>query len=137
MKKLIMLLSFLMVTSLTMAQKGIEDTSEMCMPYSVAQKILLDLNDYDRVKQINALNEKEIKELNNKIIYQGKIIMTWEEKDSINGVIIKKTEEKVEIYKEENKTLAKENKRLKTKNTLFTIISGAIIAPLTYLSVFK
>jgi hypothetical protein len=126
-----------MVTSLTMAQKGIEDTSEMCMPYSVAQKILLDLNDYDRVKQINALNEKEIKELNNKIIYQEKIIMTWEEKDSINGVIIAKTEEKVEIYKEENKTLAKENKRLKTKNTLFTIISGAIIAPLTYLSVFK
>lgn len=137
MKKLIMLFSFLMVTSLTMAQKGIEDTSEMCMPYSVAQKILLDLNDYDRVKQINALNEKEIKELNNKIIYQEKIIMTWEEKDSINGVIITKTEEKVEIYKEENKTLAKENKRLKTKNTLFTIISGAIIAPLTYLSVFK
>lgn len=137
MKKLIMLFSFLMVTSLTMAQKGIEDTSEMCMPYSVAQKILLDLNDYDRVKQINALNEKEIKELNNKIVYQGKIIMTWEEKDSINGVIIAKTEEKVEIYKEENKTLAKENKRLKTKNTLFTIISGAIIAPLTYLSVFK
>lgn len=137
MKKLIMLFSFLMVTSLTMAQKGIEDTSEMCMPYSVAQKILLDLNDYDRVKQINILNEKEIKELNNKIIYQEKIIMTWEEKDSINGVIITKTEEKVEIYKEENKTLAKENKRLKTKNTLFTIISGAIIAPLTYLSVFK
>ena len=132
-----MLFSFLMVTSLTMAQKGIEDTSEMCMPYSVAQKILLDLNDYDRVKQINALNEKEIKELNNKIIYQEKIIMTWEEKDSINGVIITKTEEKVEIYKEENKTLAKDNKRLKTKNTLFTIISGAIIAPLTYLSVFK
>ena len=132
-----MLFSFLMVTSLTMAQKGIEDTSEMCMPYSVAQKILLDLNDYDRVKQINALNEKEIKELNNKIIYQEKIIMTWEKKDSINGVIIAKTEEKVEIYKEENKTLAKENKRLKTKNTLFTIISGAIIAPLTYLSVFK
>lgn len=132
-----MLFSFLMVTSLTMAQKGIEDTSEMCMPYSVAQKILLDLNDYDRVKQINALNEKEIKELNNKIIYQEKIIMTWEEKDSINGVIIAKTEEKVEIYKEENKTLAKDNKRLKTKNTLFTIISGAIIAPLTYLSVFK
>jgi hypothetical protein len=63
--------------------------------------------------------------------------MTWEEKDSINGIIITKTEEKVEIYKEENKTLAKENKRLKTKNTLFTIISGAIIAPLTYLSVFK
>jgi hypothetical protein len=120
-----------------MAQKGIEDTSEMCMPYSVAQKILLDLNDYDRVKQVNVLNEKEIKELYTKILFQEKIIMTWEEKDSVSNVIIAKTEEKVEIYKEENKNLAKENKRLKTKNTLFTIISGAIIAPLTYLSVFK
>lgn len=137
MKKFIMLFSFLMITSITMGQKNIKDTSEICIPYSVAQKILLDLNDYDRIKQINSLNEKEIKELNNKIIYQGTIIMTWEEKDSINSVIISKTEEKVEIYKEENKTLAKENKRLKTKNTLFTIISGAIIAPLTYLSVFK
>ena len=137
MKKLIMLFSFLLVSSLTMAQRGIEDTSEMCMPYSVAQKILLDLNDYDRVKQVNVLNEKEIKELYTKILFQEKIIMTWEEKDSVSNVIIAKTEEKVEIYKEENKTLAKENKRLKTKNTLFTIISGAIIAPLTYLSVFK
>jgi hypothetical protein len=137
MKKLIMLFSFLLVSSLTMAQRGIEDTSEMCMPYSVAQKILLDLNDYDRVKQVNVLNEKEIKELYTKILFQDKIIMTWEEKDSVSNVIIAKTEEKVEIYKEENKTLAKENKRLKTKNTLFTIISGAIIAPLTYLSVFK
>lgn len=132
-----MLFSFLLVSSLTMAQRGIEDTSEMCMPYSVAQKILLDLNDYDRVKQVNVLNEKEIKELYTKILFQDKIIMTWEEKDSVSNVIIAKTEEKVEIYKEENKTLAKENKRLKTKNTLFTIISGAIIAPLTYLSVFK
>jgi hypothetical protein len=43
----------------------------------------------------------------------------------------------VKIYKEENENLNKEMKRLKTKNTLFNIISGAIIAPLTYLAVFK
>ena len=126
-----------MVSSLTMSQKNVVDTSEMCIPYSVAQKILLDLSDYDRIKEIKVLNEKEIKELNNKIQYQEKIIIIWEEKDSTNNIIIKKTEEKFEIYKEENKSLSKENKRLKTKNTLFSIISGAIIAPLTYLVLFK
>ena len=33
--------------------------------------------------------------------------------------------------------LKKENKRLKTKNSLFNIISGIIIAPLTYYAIFK
>lgn len=137
MKKIVILFFFLMVSSLTMSQKNVVDTSEMCIPYSVAQKILLDLSDYDRIKEIKILNEKEIKELNSKIQYQEKIIIIWEEKDSTNNVIIKKTEEKFEIYKEENKSLSKENKRLKTKNTLFSIISGVIIAPLTYLVLFK
>lgn len=137
MKKLVILFFFLMVSSLTMSQKNVVDTSEMCIPYSVVQKILIDLSDYDRIKEIKVLNEKEIKELNSKIQYQEKIINIWEEKDSTNNIIIKKTEEKFEIYKEENKSLSKENKRLKTKNTLFSIISGVIIAPLTYLVLFK
>ena len=137
MKKLVILFFFLMVSSLTMSQKNVVDTSEMCIPYSVVQKILIDLIDYDRIKEIKVLNEKEIKELNSKIQYQEKVINIWEEKDSTNNIIIKKTEEKFEIYKEENKSLSKENKRLKTKNTLFSIISGVIIAPLTYLVLFK
>ena len=55
----------------------------------------------------------------------------------MSGQIILQTEEKVKIYKEENKRLNKEYKRLKTKNTLFNIISGVIIAPLTYLLIIK
>jgi len=121
----------------TNAQKPNIDTSEMCLPFSVAQKILLDLNDYDRLKEIDKLNQKEIKELNNKIILLDKTIKTYVEKDSLSGQIISKTEEKVEIYKSENQRLADDNRRLKTKNTLFNIISGAIIAPLTYLLIIK
>ena len=119
------------------AQKPTIDTSEMCIPFSVAQKILLDLNDYDRLKEIDKLNQKEIKELNNKIVLLDKTIKTYVEKDSLSTQIISKTEEKVEIYKTENQRLADDNKRLKTKNTIFNIISGAIIAPLTYLLIFK
>jgi hypothetical protein len=67
----------------------------------------------------------------------NKVNQTWVEKDSLSREIISETEEKVKIYKEENEQLRDENKRLKTKNTLFNIISGAIVAPLTYMVLFK
>lgn len=124
--------------SLTVSgQKGIKDTSEMTIPYSVAQKMLIDLNDYDRLKELTKLDKKEIVELNNKIELLNKVNQTWVEKDSLSREIISETEEKVKIYKEENEQLRDDNKRLKTKNTIFNIISGAIIAPLTYISLFK
>ena len=133
MKKLflIFVLSFLSLTVVG------QDTSEMCIPYSVAQKMLLELTDYDMLKELSKLDKKEITELNNKVILLEKVNSTWVEKDSLNNQIVAKTEEKVEIYKEENAGLRKENKRLKNKNTLITIISGAIIAPLTYITIFK
>ena len=113
MKKLIFIFSlfFISFTSVAQVKKPI-DTTQMCIPYDVAQKMLLDLNDYDRLKEISKLDKQEIKELNNKIVYLEKTNKTWEEKDSLNSVIIKETEQKVEIYKEENKNLNKEIKRL-------------------------
>jgi hypothetical protein len=113
------------------------DTTQMCIPYDVAQKMLLDLNDYDRLKEVSKLDKKEITELNNKIIFLDKVNKTWEEKDSLSLVIISETEEKVNIYKEENKNLSIENKKLKAKNTFFNILSGAIIVPLTYVILLK
>lgn len=132
---IVFVLSFFPLT--VSAQKGIKDTSEMSIPYSVAQKMLLDLNDYDRLKELSKLDKKEIVELNNKVELLNKVNQTWVEKDSLNKEIISETEEKVKIYKEENEQLRDENKRLKTKNTLFNIISGAIVAPLTYMVLFK
>lgn len=138
MKKLIFLISFVFVSFISEAQvKKPVDTTQMCIPYNVAQKMLLELNDYDRLKELSKLDKKEIVELNNKIVLLEKTNKTWVEKDSLSGQIILQTEEKVKIYKEENENLNKENKRLKTKNTLFNIISGVIIAPLTYIAVFK
>ena len=138
MKKLIFLISFVFVSFISEAQvKKPVDTTQMCIPYDVAQKMLLEINDYDRLKELSKLDKKEITELNNKIGLLEKTNNTWQVKDSLSGQIILQTEEKVKIYKEENENLNKELKRLKTKNTLFNIISGAIIAPLTYIAVFK
>ncbi len=138
MKKLIFLISFVFVSFITEAQvKKTIDTTQMCIPYDVAQKMLLDLNDYDRLKELSKLDKKEITELNNKVGLLEKTNNAWQVKDSLSGQIILQTEEKVKIYKEENENLNKEMKRLKTKNTLFNVISGLIIAPLTYYVVFK
>jgi len=138
MKKIIFLISFVFVSFISEAQaKKPVDTTQICIPYDVAQKMLLDLNDYDRLKELSKLDKKEITELNNKIGLLEKTNNTWEVKDSLSGQIILQTEEKVKIYKEENENLNKEVKKLKTKNTLFNIIAGAIIAPLTYIAVFK
>lgn len=138
MKKIIFLISFIFVTFIVGAQtKKPVDTTQICIPYDVAQKMLLDLNDYDRLKELSKLDKKEITELNKKIGLLEKTNESWEVKDSLSGQIILQTEEKVKIYKEENENLNKEMKRLKTKNTLFNIIAGAIIAPLTYIAVFK
>ena len=138
MKQIIFLISFVFVSFISEAQiKKSVDTIQMSIPYNIVQKILFDLNDYDKLKELSMLDKKEITELNNKIVLLEKTNKTWVEKDSLSGKIILQTEEKVKIYKEENKRLNKEYKRLKTKNTLFNIISGVIIAPLTYLLIIK
>lgn len=138
MKKIFLIVSLFFITFLSEAQviKPI-DTTQICIPYDVAQKMLLDLNEYDKLKELSKLDKKEIYELNNKITFLEKTNNTWQEKDSLSSKIISQTEEKVKIYKDENEDLKKENKRLKIKNGLYNIVSAVIIAPLTYLAIFK
>jgi vacuolar-type H+-ATPase subunit I/STV1 len=113
------------------------DTSEFCLPLNVMTQIMIDLNDLDRLKKITELQEKEIEELNNKVEVYEKIVETYELKDSLNNVIIDQVEQKVDIYKDENERLYKENKRLKRRNNILSIISTSVILPLTYIILFK
>ena len=63
---LIFVLSFLSLT--VVGQQNIKDTSEMCIPYSVAQKMLLELTDYDMLKELSKLDKKEITKINNNML---------------------------------------------------------------------
>lgn len=138
MKKIIFIIYFILIGFIAEAQvKKTTDTTQLCLPYSVAQKILLELNDYDKLKELSKLDKEEINELNNKINLLEKTNNAWSEKDSLSDRIIKSNEEKFNIVETENKDLRKEKKRLKTKNGLFNIISAAIIVPLTYLLIIK
>jgi DNA repair exonuclease SbcCD ATPase subunit len=109
----------------------------MSIPYDVAQKMLLDLNDYDRLKELSILDKEEIKQLNNKILFLEKTINTWEQKDTLNKEIISNVEQKFKIVNDQNEELRKEVKKLKVKNTLTQIISGALITTLTVFSIMK
>lgn len=118
-------------------KQSVIDTNQMCIPYSVAQKILLDLNDYDRLKEVVITYNNEIYELNNKILILKKENEVWKQQDKLNSDLIIEKDKAIVIYTSENEDLKKENKRLKTKNGLYNIISGLIIVPLTYIIVSK
>jgi DNA repair exonuclease SbcCD ATPase subunit len=99
--------------------------------------MLLDLNDYDRLKELSKLDKEEIKQLNNKISLLEKTINTWEQKDTLNKEIISNVEQKFKIVNDQNEELRKEVKKLKVKNTITQIISGALITTLTVFSIIK
>jgi hypothetical protein len=137
MKKNIIFLMILFVNFIIFSQKNNLDTSEMCIPYPVAKKILLDLNNYDKLQEVSKTHIDEIYQLNKKIEILNKENDSWQKEDVLNREIISEKNNAIKIYKEENTDLKEENKRLKTKNVLYNIISAVIIAPLTYLSLFK
>lgn len=138
MKKIILLLIFTSFVFIGISQKTKTiDTSELCIPYGVVQKILLDLNEYDKLKELSKLDKEEIKQLNNKIYFLDKTINTWKEKDSLSTQIVSKTEEKFKIISDQNDDLRKEIKKLKVKNTMTQIISGVLLTTLTIFSITK
>jgi len=138
MKNIFLLMFTLFVVNVSFAQqKPKTEPTEMSIPYDVAQKMLLDLNDYDRLKELSKLDKEEIKQLNNKILFLEKTINTWEQKDTLNKEIISNVEQKFKIVNDQNEELRKEVKKLKVKNTITQIISGALITTLTVFSIIK
>lgn len=138
MKNIFLLLFAIFVVNVSFAQqKPKTEPTEMSIPYDVAQKMLLDLNDYDRLKELSKLDKEEIKQLNNKILFLEKTINTWEQKDTLNKEIISNVEQKFKIVNDQNEELRKEVKKLKVKNTITQIVSGALITTLTVFSIMK
>ena len=138
MKKLFLLFFLLFIVNVSFSQqKPKTEPTEMCIPYDIAQKMLLDLNDYDRLTELSKLDKEEIKQLNNKVSYLEKSINTWEQKDSLNKEIVSNVQEKFKIVSDQNEDLRGEVKKLKAKNTFIQIIGGALLTTLTVFSIIK
>jgi len=137
MKNLITLLFLTMSFMFFSQKKPKTDSTEICFPYQVGQKILLDLNECDKNKNILLIFEKEIKLLNEKIKEKDGVIGDMNKTIQICDTIIKKNEEKFKIVDEENKNLRKDIGKLKLRNNISNIVSGVIIGGLTYIFIFK
>lgn len=95
------------------------------------------MNEYDKLKETIPTYQKEIIQLEKKTQLLIKENEGWKKEDELNRQIITELYKSIDIYKSDNENIKKENKRLKIKNGLFSIISGIIIVPLTYFAVFK
>lgn len=137
--KKILLITFLLFSFVGFGQmkQQKEDTTTICFPVNIGKQILLDLNELDRLKKQSVLDNKQIIELENKVTKEEGVIKFLEQKDSTSQIIIKDTEEKVKLLEDDNKDLRKDIKRIKTKNTIIEIVSGAVVGALTYILVFK
>jgi type II secretory pathway predicted ATPase ExeA len=133
---LFILFTFLTITLL--GQNVIQkDTTITCIPNNVARQILKDLNELDKLKKNEILYVDEINELSKKTVKQDSIISKLEEKDKLSSSIIKGTEEKVNLIEKDNENLRKEIKRINLKTNIIEIVSGAILATITYIQLFK
>jgi len=136
--KLNFFILFLMFFTFSFSQtNGCDDTTVICVPNNVAKEILIDLNRKDKYKEQIISYEKEILELNSKVIKLEKVNETWEENHIISTKLVKNTEEKVKLLEEDNKNLRGDISNLKTKNTIIEIVAGAIIGGLTYVILVK
>jgi len=137
MKKIIFIL-FLLFSNMMLSQNMVTiDTNVVCMPNEIARKILIDLNDLDRLKKNEVLFNNEISGLESKIKKQELIIVDLEKKDKESMVIIGANKEKYNLVEEDNKNLREEIHKLKTKTTIIEIVSAAFFATITYIQLFK
>ncbi len=129
------LLFFLLISTNFFSQKI--DSTQIYFPYTVGRQVLLDLNELDRTKELLISSKNEIIELEKKVLKQDNEIKYLELIDSTSQILIIKSDEKFKIVEKENKKLNDDMGKLKTKNTIIEVISGALVVAITYLSIFK
>ena len=131
MKKILLLLTFIFSSYLYSQKELNKDTTKICFPTDIGRQIVTDLNELDR------LTEKEITELETKIVKQDSIISKLQQKDINNELIVNGVEEKYELVEEDNKELRKDLKWAKIKTNIVEIVSGVLMATFVYIELFK
>ena len=137
MKKILLLLTFIFSSYLYSQKELNKDTTQICFPTDIGRQIVTDLNELDRLKENEKLTEKEITELETKIVKQDSIISKLQQKDINNELIVNGVEEKYELVEEDNKDLRKNLKWAKIKTNIIEIVSGVLMATFVYIELFK
>ena len=114
-----------------------KDTSMVCLPYSVAKQVALDLNKLDSIIEINNLTNEELKQTERKVIYKDSIITVMKEKEVNYETIITKEREKFKIVDDQNTNLRDELTKVRRRRTFLEIFGGAVICTLGGILILK
>ena len=141
MKKLMLLISFLILTWNTFSQTDttqpsqvIEtDTTQVCLPTPIARQVAKDLIRLDGCKEEVKLLESKIDKLKDVTKVKDIMIELHEDKNKNNEYIIRQIELQINQYEELTNDLNKEIKTQKSKTFLWKIGTFVGILTSTYL----
>jgi len=130
MKKLIMLVSFLMLSLSSFSQA---DTTKVLLPTKIARQVAQDLIRYDGCKQELRLTQDKVYKLEGREAQKDTIIKLLQEKDENNKYIIRQHELQIGQYEHMTDDLQKEIRRSRTKTFLYKVGTFVGIATSGYL----
>jgi len=130
MKKLIVLVSFLMLSLSSFSQV---DTTKVFIPTKIARLIVQDLIRYDGCKQELRLTQDKVFKLEGREAQKDTIIKLLQEKDDNNKYIIHQHELQIGQYEHMTHDLHTELKGQRTKTFLWKVATFLGIATSSYL----
>ena len=130
MKKLIMLVSFLMLSLSSFSQAY---TTKVLLPTKIARQVAQDLIRYDGCKQELKLTQEKIIKLEGREVQKDTIIKLLTDKDENNKYIIRQNELQIGQYEHMTYDLQKELKSSRTKTFLYKVGTFVGLALALYL----
>ena len=130
MKKLLMLVSFLMLSLSSFSQA---DTTKVLLPTKIARQVAKDLIRYDGCKQELKLTQEKIIKLEEREVQKDTIIKLLNDKDENNKYIIHQNELQIGQYEHMTDDLQKELKASRTKTFLYKVGTFVGLALALYL----
>ena len=131
MKKLIMLVSFLMLSLSSFSQA---DTTKVLLPTKIARQVAQDLIRYDGCKLELKLTQEKIIKLQEREVQKDTIIKLLNDKDENNKYIIHQQELQIGQYEHLTDDLQKELKGQRNKTFLYKV--GTFVGIATSLFLF-
>lgn len=127
----------LLFANLTAFSQTDTSTSVKSFPIPIVRLIMKDLLSGDSAKAQLKLVEKEVVELNNKIVLKDSVINTLRLKEDNYMTIINSEKEKYKIVESYSKKLEWDLKKEKTKNKFKSFVGTAIIGVLAFFIIQK
>ena len=131
-----MLISLLFANLIAFSQTD-TNTNVKSFPIPIVRLIMKDLLSGDSAKAQLKLVEREVVELNNKIVLKDSVINTLRLKEDNYVTIINSEKEKFKIVESYSKKLEWDLKKEKVKNKFKSILGTAVIGVLTFFIIQK